>query len=103
MNLDHLPVNAQRWLVRNREQFGTTDGLPGEFHREALYQTIALGRSVVIVTTQHRLRKGKVVMSGRAGWVLNMGGQYGTPGIATPENTVWVSGTRNLKGVTLIV
>jgi hypothetical protein len=31
---------------------------------------------------------GTAVMLGPAGWVLNMGGRYGTPGIATDENTV---------------
>jgi hypothetical protein len=33
-------------------------------------------------------RTGTAVMSGPAGWVLNMGGRYGTPGIATPESFV---------------
>lgn len=27
-------------------------------------------------------------MRGPAGWVLNMGGKHGTPGIATPESIV---------------
>lgn len=32
---------------------------------------------------------GKAVMySSNGGWVLNMGGKHGTPGIATEENTV---------------
>lgn len=38
---------------------------------------------------------GRAVMRGPAGWVLNMGGRFGTPGIATPENTVAVNGKRN--------
>lgn len=34
-------------------------------------------------------RTGKAVMySSNGGWVLNMGGKHGTPGIATEENTV---------------
>jgi hypothetical protein len=33
---------------------------------------------------------GRAVMRGPAGWVLNLGGRYGTPGIATPENTLEV-------------
>ncbi len=37
-------------------------------------------------------RTGRAVMLGPAGWVLNMGGKYGTPAIATPENTVEVRG-----------
>jgi len=98
IHMDHLPATARRWLVQNREQFGTHDGLPGEFHREALYQSIGPRKRVVIVTPQGQLRAGRVVMNGPAGWVLNMGGSHGTPGIATEKNTVWVSGARKLKG-----
>jgi hypothetical protein len=32
--------------------------------------------------------KGRVVMKGPAGWVLNTGGKYGTPAIVSPENYV---------------
>jgi hypothetical protein len=37
-------------------------------------------------------KTGRAVMPGPAGWVLNMGGRYGTPGVATDENTVAVKG-----------
>ncbi len=37
-------------------------------------------------------KTGRAVMRGPAGWVLNMGGKYGTPGVATPENIVKVTG-----------
>jgi hypothetical protein len=33
---------------------------------------------------------GRAVMPGPAGWALNMGGRYGTPGVATPDNIVRV-------------
>ena len=33
---------------------------------------------------------GRAVMPGPAGWVLNMGGPHGTPGIASAENIVSV-------------
>lgn len=36
---------------------------------------------------------GRAVMRGPAGWVLNMGGRYGTPGIADEENIVRVRRT----------
>ena len=39
-------------------------------------------------------KSGTVVMSGPAGWVLNMGGKFGTPGIATPDNVVAVRKAR---------
>lgn len=35
--------------------------------------------------------RGRAVMRGPAGWVLNCGGKHGTPKIATPENVVRVS------------
>lgn len=33
-------------------------------------------------------KTGTAVMLGPAGWVLNMGGRYGTPGVATEKNFV---------------
>jgi hypothetical protein len=33
-------------------------------------------------------------MKGPAGWVLNMGGRFGTPGIATENNIVRVGGKK---------
>ena len=85
---------VQTWLDKNKEKFGTQDGLPGEFHRESLYNQIGPGKTVGIVDRFSKVRTGRVVMSGPAGWVLNMGGPHGTPGIATPENTVYVSGAK---------
>lgn len=37
---------------------------------------------------------GRAVMLGTCGWVLNMGGRYGTPGVATEANLVSVKGKR---------
>lgn len=37
---------------------------------------------------------GRAVMPGPSGWVLNMGGRYGTPGIASEENILKVTGGR---------
>jgi len=38
---------------------------------------------------------GRAVMrSATGGWVLNMGGPHGTPGLADPDNTVAVNGKR---------
>lgn len=53
-----------------------------------------IGRSGV----EYKPKSGRAVMRGPAGWVLNMGGPHGTPGIATPENTVKVSGGGKSKG-----
>jgi hypothetical protein len=37
---------------------------------------------------------GRAVMRGPAGWVLNLGGKYGTPGIASESNLIAVNGGR---------
>ena len=49
---------------------------------------IAAGDSVTIRTPQGAIRRGRAVMRGPLGWVLNLGGAYGTPGIATATNIV---------------
>lgn len=48
------------------------------------------GDSVTIRTPHGQQRTGRVVMRGIDGWVLNLGGRSGTPGIATPDNIVSV-------------
>ena len=46
---------------------------------------------VTILTAHNQERTGRAVMrSSIDGWVLNMGGTHGTPGIATDENTIKV-------------
>jgi hypothetical protein len=39
---------------------------------------------------EFRQKTGRAVMKGPAGWVLNMGGKHGTPGIASEDNIVSV-------------
>ena len=51
-----------------------------------------IGRSGV----EYKKRTGRAVMRGPAGWVLNMGGKYGTPGVATLDNVVRVERRRNV-------
>lgn len=43
-----------------------------------------------LVEVEWAKKTGRAVMRGPAGWVLNMGGKHGTPGIATPDNFVEV-------------
>lgn len=52
--------------------------------------TIYVGDRVTIRTPHGQLRSGKAVMMGPNGWVLNMGGPHGTPGIANENNIVKV-------------
>lgn len=84
--------NRENFLAKNKAKFGTHDGLPGAFHRECLFNQIGPQKQVSIVTPHGNIVDGRVVMRGPAGWVLNLGGKYGTPGIATPENTIYVAG-----------
>ena len=66
----------------------------------ALYDEIRPGDRVTIVDRFSVQRTGRAVMLGPGGWVLNMGGPYGTPAIATPKNVTGVrkSKTRLPKG-----
>lgn len=57
------------------------------------------GDRVTIVDRFGVERTGRAVMRGPHGWVLNMGGKHGTPGIATDENIVSVK-SPGLKGLT---
>ncbi len=45
-------------------------------------------------TVEYKQATGRAVMKGPAGWVLNMGGRYGTPGVATETNIVSVRPAR---------
>ncbi len=55
-----------------------------------LVDTIRPRDKVTILTPQGQERTGRAVMRGDYGWVLNMGGRHGTPGIASDENIVRV-------------
>jgi hypothetical protein len=56
-----------------------------------LIDVVKAGDRVTIVNRFGQQRSGRAVMpSSAGGWVLNMGGRYGTPGIADDTNTVKV-------------
>lgn len=58
---------------------------------KTLVSVIKPGDKVTIVTPQGQQRTGRAVMrSSHGGWVLNMGGKHGTPGIADDSNIVAV-------------
>ena len=61
-----------------------------------IIDNIRAGDRVTILTPQGQKRSGRAVMrSSYGGWVLNMGGRYGTPGIADESNIVKVSKRTN--------
>ena len=51
-----------------------------------LADDIRRGCRVTIVNRFGQQRTGTAVMRGPAGWVLDMGGRHGTPGIASDQN-----------------
>lgn len=56
-----------------------------------LIDSVRAGDRVTIVNRFGQKHSGRAVMPCSAGgWVLNMGGRYGTPGIADDSNTVKV-------------
>ena len=90
---DEKLSRSQEWLKANKHLFGTHDGLPGEFHREVLFNQIKPHAIVAIVTPRGEVRQGRVVMKSRhGGWVLNLGGAHGNPGLVDHRNCVYVGG-----------
>lgn len=57
-----------------------------------LIDSVEPGDRVTILTPQGQKKTGRAVMRARGvrGWVLNLGGPHGTPGLATDENVVSV-------------
>jgi len=72
------------------EQAGFKSEKPDPELSKSEFHKIKPGSRVTIMTPHGQEATGKVVMRGPAGWVLNMGGPHGRPGIATPENVVRV-------------
>ena len=54
------------------------------------FNMISHGDRVTIVDRFGKNHTGRATLLGPAGWVLNMGGRYGTPAIANENNIVKV-------------
>jgi hypothetical protein len=57
---------------------------------QTLVDGIRRGDRVTIITPHGIKLTGTAVMRGAMGWVINLGGRHGTPGIATEGNCVGV-------------
>jgi len=91
-------------VTRNEDMPGNVDtGVVPQVNREwseatktgsegGLFARIRPGSMVTIVTLKWVRLKGRAVMRGPAGWVLNLGGRHGVPGIADEDNVVAVRG-----------
>ena len=62
---------------------------------QGLADSIRPGDRVTIITPHGQKQTGRAVMKGPHGWVLNLGGAHGTPGIADDENTIEVRKSRS--------
>lgn len=78
---------------RSAEFYALSESIDEASAAEA-FASIKAGVRVTIRTPQGQERSGKAVMRGPYGWVLNLGGKHGTPGIASPENIVKVGSMR---------
>jgi hypothetical protein len=62
---------------------------------KTILDAIKSGDRVTIVDRFGKHHTGRAVMRGPYGWVLNMGGRYGTPAVATNDTIVKVKGKRS--------
>lgn len=93
MNTATKGSRLDMWLQKNGY---SRTRLPGLFQREVLFNQIKIGSQVGIETPHGQLLTGRATIwnQNQQIWVLNLGGPHGTPGIAGPENTIYVSGAR---------
>lgn len=61
------------------------------------YADIQNGDTVYFSTPHSLQLKGKAVMKGPAGWVVNMGGRYGYPQIVSEKNFIKLRKGRNRR------
>ena len=62
-----------------------------------MYNEIQVGDTVYFSTPHSAELKGRAVMKGPAGWVLNCGGRHGTPGVVSEKNFIKLRKGRNRR------
>ena len=62
-----------------------------------MFKDIMVGDTVYFSTPHSKELKGKAVMKGPIGWVVNMGGRHGTPGVVTERNFIKIRKGKNRK------
>ena len=62
-----------------------------------MFEDIMVGDSVTMKTPQGQELRGKAVMKGPHGWVINTGGRYGTPRVVHENNFVKVRKGKNRR------
>ena len=62
-----------------------------------MFKEIQVGDTVYFSTPHSKELKGKAVMKGPIGWVVNMGGRHGMPGVVTERNFIKIRKGKNRK------
>ena len=62
-----------------------------------MFKDIQVGDSVTMSTPQGQVLRGKAVMKGPYGWVINVGGRHGTPRVVHENNFVKMRKGKNRK------
>lgn len=62
-----------------------------------MYNEIQVGDTVYFSTPHSAELKGRAVMKGPAGWVLNCGGRHGTPRVVSEKNFIKLRKGRNRR------
>ena len=62
-----------------------------------MFKEIQVGDTVYFSTPHSKELKGKAVMKGPIGWVVNMGGRHGMPNVVTERNFIKIRKGKNRK------
>ena len=62
-----------------------------------MFKEIQVGDTVYFSTPHSKELKGKAVMKGPIGWVVNMGGSHGMPNVVTERNFIKIRKGKNRK------
>jgi len=62
-----------------------------------MFEDIHIGDTVYFSTPHTREMKGRAVMKGPAGWVVNAGGKHGMPKVVSERNFIRLRKGRNRK------
>ena len=62
-----------------------------------MFKDIQVGDTVYFSTPHSKELKGKAVMKGPIGWVVNMGGRHGMPNVVTERNFIKIRKGKNRK------
>jgi len=78
----NTPLERLRFHVSGAIERGEKEPIA----EKTILDAIRTGDRVTIVNRFGQERTGRATLRGPYGWVLNMGGRYGTPAVATAEN-----------------